>query len=107
MCGITGIFSPKYNLKKPKNTLKKMVSSLEHRGPDEQGFFLDDRIGLGHSRLSIIDLAGGQQPIFNEDKSIAVIFNGEIYNYPELTEQLKEKGHRFYTGSKRLQISNP
>ena len=99
MCGIAGFFSLKPLRTARQSILKDMISTLEHRGPDEQGFFLDKNIALGHSRLSIIDLAGGQQPLFNEDKSIAVVFNGEIYNYPELTEELKAKGHSFYTHS--------
>ena len=99
MCGIAGIFSPRKIIKNQKSILINMVEALRHRGPDENGFYIDKRIGLGHSRLSIIDLSGGQQPIFNEDKSIVVIFNGEIYNYPELTEELESKGHRFYTHS--------
>ena len=97
MCGICGI----YNLKKEKkidmNLLKQMTFILRHRGPDEFGFYKDDKIGLGHSRLSIIDLSGGKQPIHNEDKTIWIIFNGEIFNYLELREDLVKKGHQFYT----------
>ena len=97
MCGICGI----YNLKKKKkidmNLLKQMTYILRHRGPDEFGFYKDDKIGLGHSRLSIIDLSGGKQPIYNEDKTIWIIFNGEIFNYLELREELVKKGHQFYT----------
>ena len=97
MCGICGI----YNLKKEKkidmDLLKQMTSILRHRGPDEFGFYNDDKIGLGHSRLSIIDLSGGKQPIHNEDKTIWITFNGEIFNHLELREELVKKGHQFYT----------
>ena len=77
--------------------LKQMTYILRHRGPDEFGFYKDDLIGLGHSRLSIIDLSGGKQPIYNEDKTIWIVFNGEIFNYLELREELVKKGHQFYT----------
>jgi len=76
-----------------------MVGALYHRGPDESGFYLDDHVGLGHARLSIIDLPGGTQPIHNEDRSLWIVYNGETYNYPELRGQLQQKGHRFYTAS--------
>ena len=76
-----------------------MVQTLRHRGPDGDGFRMDGAIGLGHARLSIIDIAGGAQPIHNEDKTVWVVFNGEIFNYIELRELLKRKGHRFYTNS--------
>ncbi|MFH1718751.1 MAG: asparagine synthase (glutamine-hydrolyzing), partial [Planctomycetota bacterium] len=70
-----------------------------HRGPDESGIYLDDRVGLGHARLSIIDLSSGVQPIHNEDKSMWIVYNGEIFNYLELKQNLLQKGHRFYTTS--------
>ena len=76
-----------------------MVAMLRHRGPDGYGLYRDDRVGLGHSRLSIIDLEGGFQPIHNEDGSIWIVFNGEIFNYVELRAQLQALGHRFYTQS--------
>jgi len=76
-----------------------MAGALNHRGPDETGIFLDDSIGLGHTRLSIIDLSGGSQPIHNEDETLWIIFNGEIFNYLELKEGLIEREHRFYTSS--------
>ena len=98
MCGIAGYFhldgSPA-----DRASIERMVSALKHRGPDAQTVHLDGPVGLGHARLSIIDLAGGHQPLFNEDHSIAVVCNGEIYNYRELREQLIRKGHRFQTGS--------
>ena len=82
---------------------------MSHRGPDEQGYFLDRDVGLGMRRLSIIDLQTGRQPIHNEDGSIQVILNGEIYNYRELTHELKAKGHSFYTNSRfrYLRIAYP
>jgi len=73
-------------------TLSRMTGILRHRGPDESGIYVDDRVGLGHARLSIIDLAGGTQPIPNEDESLWIVFNGEIFNYPELREALVSRG---------------
>jgi len=99
MCGIAGIFNMMGNDGVSLNALQSMVGALYHRGPDESGCYLDDRIGLGHARLSIIDLAGGTQPIHNEDKSLWIVYNGETYNYQELRGQLQQKGHNFYTDS--------
>jgi len=99
MCGIAGILNLKDLTPPGQNELGAMVDQLQHRGPDGNGFFLDQHIGLAHSRLSIIDLAGGSQPIHNEDNSINVIFNGEIFNYIELRSMLQGLGHRFYTSS--------
>ncbi|MDE5888640.1 MAG: asparagine synthase (glutamine-hydrolyzing) [Bacilli bacterium] len=97
MCGIAGYVS---NNKKPtKKVLKAMTDRIEHRGPDAEGFFLDGKAALGHRRLSIIDLSTGDQPIYNENKDIAIVFNGEIYNYVELREELKKKKHKFVTSS--------
>lgn len=90
MCGITG-FVGQGN----KDILKKMADSLYHRGPDDEGFFIEHGVGFGFRRLSIIDLTSGNQPILNEDKTIAVIFNGEIYNYLILKEDLLKNGHIF------------
>lgn len=97
MCGIAGIFNirTKQNVYQPM--LERMINSLSHRGPDETGYYIKENIGLGQSRLSIIDLSGGRQPIYNEDKSICVVFNGEIFNYVELRVSLEKKGHMFYT----------
>ena len=80
MCGITGFVSKEKNKKK---IIKKMSDRIIHRGPDAEGYYIDDDVALGHRRLSIIDLSGGDQPIYNEDESLVVVFNGEIYNYPE------------------------
>ena len=94
MCGIAG-FTGIHN----RRLLKAMTDILVHRGPDDEGFYSDEHVSLGMRRLSIIDLEGGHQPIYNEDKSIWVILNGEIYNFKALREQLIKKGHRFYTKS--------
>lgn len=94
MCGICGIYGIE-----DKNLLKKMTSILSHRGPDSEGYFFDKNINLGHKRLSIIDLISGNQPIYNENQSIWIVFNGEIYNYLELRKLLENKGHRFYTNT--------
>jgi asparagine synthase (glutamine-hydrolysing) len=99
MCGIAGIYNLTGNEGIDLLTLKKMIAIVAYRGPDEFGFYQDPRVGLAHSRLSIIDLLGGQQPMHNEDKSLWVIFNGEIFNYLELREGLISRGHVFYTHS--------
>lgn len=92
MCGICG-----FTGKASESILKKMMDSIFHRGPDEDGFYSDGEINLGIRRLSIIDVETGHQPIHNEDKSIWLVFNGEIYNFLELRAGLEKKGHRFYT----------
>ncbi|MBT3045838.1 MAG: asparagine synthase (glutamine-hydrolyzing) [Candidatus Thiodiazotropha sp.] len=99
MCGIAGILNLKDGVPPSRNELEGMIHAVHHRGPDGYGYYLSERVGLAHARLSIIDLAGGDQPIHNEDKSVQVVFNGEIFNYVELTAQLKRQGHRFYTHS--------
>ena len=97
MCGISGILNLKEKAPISPETLRVMSFALKHRGPDEAGAYLDDYIGLAQSRLSIIDLSGGSQPIHNEDQSLWIIFNGEIFNYPELRNDLIKLGHKFYT----------
>ena len=98
MCGIAGIIN--FNGSEDKvPLLRRMIGIMRHRGPDAAGIYTDDIAALGHARLSIIDLAGGDQPIHNEDKSVWIVFNGEIFNYPELRKDLIKKGHRFYTSS--------
>ena len=97
MCGIAGIFYPAGNQQNDEALLKFMISRVHHRGPDGYGFYSDPDVSLAHARLSIIDIAGGKQPIHNETESVWVIFNGEIFNYIELREALIKKGHRFYT----------
>jgi asparagine synthase (glutamine-hydrolysing) len=97
MCGIAGIFSTD---KAPSQAwLHRMVGTLSHRGPDSVGFHADPPVALGHARLSIIDLESGQQPIHNEDRTVWVVLNGEIFNYIELRADLEKQGHRFYTRS--------
>lgn len=94
MCGITGVFqSDGVSVER----LKEMSDCLTHRGPDDDGVYRDRPVGLAHRRLSIIDLSTGHQPIFNEDETVAVVFNGEIYNYTELKASLSDTGHQFST----------
>jgi len=95
MCGIFGIVS-----KEPYEfDLEKFTDTIAHRGPDECGYFRDEHIGMGHRRLRVIDLSSGQQPIYNEDRSQCIIFNGEIYNYMEIRAELLQHRHRFSTNS--------
>ncbi len=98
MCGICGIY---HRDQRPvgREALERMMSVISHRGPDGFGSYIKGEIGLGHRRLSIIDLGGGAQPMSNEDDSLQIIFNGEIYNYVELRDELKQSGHRFKTQS--------
>lgn len=98
MCGIAGIISKnKRRINEPD--LRTMADSLKHRGPDDEGVLLFDYVGFAHKRLSIIDLAGGHQPMPNEDGSLWIVYNGEIYNYIELRAELMERGHSFKTRS--------
>src|SRR5215212_4305087 len=99
MCGITGIFDTWGKREIDRAALTRMNESQYHRGPDEAGLHVEPGVGLGHRRLSIIDLSTGQQPLYNEDGSVCVVFNGEIYNYQELMTELKELGHTFRTRS--------
>lgn len=98
MCGIAGYISLNGS-PVDRMTIERMVAALKHRGPDSQAVHIDHSVGLGHARLSIIDLEGGHQPLFNEDESISVVCNGEIYNYRELRSQLRNAGHQFRTNS--------
>ncbi len=97
MCGLAGIFNTRAAGPVDRALLTAMTDSIQHRGPDGAGYHVDDGIGLGHRRLSIIDLAGGHQPLFNEDHSVCVVYNGEIYNFKELEDELRELGHKFRT----------
>ena len=99
MCGITGIFDTRAARQVSSTVLHAMNESQTHRGPDEGSMHLEPGVGLGHRRLSIIDVATGQQPLFNEDGSVVVVFNGEIYNYQELIPELQALGHTFHTKS--------
>lgn len=98
MCGIVG-FVKNVGAHPERAILEKMNAAITHRGPDDDGFFIDDIAALGMRRLSIIDLAGGQQPIHNEDRTKWIVFNGEIYNFQEIRDDLEKRGHRFYTKS--------
>src|SRR6478672_3463993 len=95
MCGIAGVLYADPNRPADDDLLRAMGRAIAHRGPDAEGFWREPGVGLVHRRLSIIDLAGGDQPIANEDGTIQVVFNGEIYNYQALVAELEAKGHRF------------
>jgi len=97
MCGIAGVFSFKPTFRIEKTMLERMVSAIEHRGPDGKGFYMDNRVGLGHCRLSIVDVDHGKQPMSNEDGTVWIVCNGEIYNHIDHREPLESKGHRFKT----------
>src|SRR5512134_1781854 len=100
MCGIAGIVNRKIDLAPPDlDQLAVMAGALSHRGPDEFGLYRDRRAGLAHARLSIIDLATGQQPLTNERGTLWIAFNGEIFNYVELRDDLVLRGHTFATRS--------
>jgi asparagine synthase (glutamine-hydrolysing) len=99
MCGICGIFEYERRTDIPGDLVHQMNQTMIHRGPDDGGVFVGPGIGLGHRRLSIVDLAGGHQPMSNEDGSVWVLLNGEIYNYPELRTELLGRGHKFATKS--------
>lgn len=99
MCGICGVHSYGGSDHISAHAIGDMLSAIQHRGPDDEGTYVESDVALGIRRLSIIDLAGGKQPIRNEDGSVVVVFNGEIYNYRELTAQLRRRGHRFATAS--------
>jgi asparagine synthase (glutamine-hydrolysing) len=97
MCGIIGTFDWSGEHPPDVGLLQRMLGIIRHRGPDEFGLYVDRRVGIGCARLSIVDLSTGQQPIPNEDKSLWIVFNGEIYNHPELRVELERAGHRFTT----------
>jgi asparagine synthase (glutamine-hydrolysing) len=97
MCGIAGIIHLDPHQAVDLQTVKKMTSKLSHRGPDDEGFFGCDNIGFGFKRLSIVGIQNGNQPLFSEDRSVVLICNGEIFNYIELRNELRKKGHRFYS----------
>jgi asparagine synthase (glutamine-hydrolysing) len=97
MCGIAGIVSAEAGDRIDPAAIHRMCTAILHRGPDDEGVFVKDGTGLGMRRLSIIDLSGGHQPVFNEDRTVWVVFNGEIYNFPELRADLMQRGHHFST----------
>jgi asparagine synthase (glutamine-hydrolysing) len=99
MCGIAGLFNYREAGPARREDLARMVAPLRHRGPDDVGIYAAGPLGLGHARLSIIDLSGGHQPLYSEDRSAAVVCNGEIYNHRELRRELEARGHRFATRS--------
>ena len=98
MCGITGFINAN-GASADRSILERMNAAIIHRGPDEDGFYIKDNVGLAMRRLAIIDLAGGQQPIYNEDRTKSIVYNGEIYNFQELRDDLERRGHKFYTHS--------
>jgi asparagine synthase (glutamine-hydrolysing) len=96
MCGIAGVVNSEPGGVEA-DTIRRMCQSIVHRGPDDEGTYVKDGAGLGVRRLSVIDIAGGHQPVFNEDKTICIVYNGEIYNFPELRRELESRGHRLLT----------
>ena len=99
MCGVVGTYLNAAESVPDIMMLRRMVSAIRHRGPDGTGFHTEPGIGMGHARLSIIDVEGGAQPIHNEDQTVWISYNGEVFNYPELRQQLERSGHRFYTST--------
>src|SRR6267142_2337793 len=99
MCGIAGIVGTDNNYHADAAEIRRMCHTIVHRGPDDEGVYVRGPAGLGMRRLSIIDLSTGTQPIHNEDRTVWVVLNGEIYNHSELRLQLERNGHRFYTQS--------
>src|SRR5438132_9854334 len=97
MCGIAGIVDLKERRQLPQGILRSMADALVHRGPDEDGYLERPGIGLASRRLSIVGLADGRQPISNEDGSVTVVYNGELFDYPQLRADLESRGHRFRT----------
>src|SRR6185437_1365682 len=99
MCGICGQFRFQRESTVSPSLIHAMANTIQHRGPDDEGFYISGQIGLGFRRLSIIDLSGGHQPLSNEDGTVWIVFNGEIYNYQSLRDDLIGKGHIFKTRS--------
>jgi asparagine synthase (glutamine-hydrolysing) len=99
MCGFCGVYRGSSEATIDRLMIRRMSALMRERGPDAEGFFFDSHIGLGHRRLTIIDLAAGEQPVFNEDRSILVVFNGEIFNYKVLRQELQKRGHQFRTAT--------
>src|ERR1700756_3401261 len=97
MCGIAGMVQTHPDGEVNSAIVHRMCDAIVHRGPDDEGIFVKNGVGLGMRRLSIIDISGGHQPVFNEDRTVWVVYNGEIYNFPELRRDLESRGHRFYT----------
>src|SRR5256712_5854483 len=99
MCGIVGIVNVDPRETVDEACLKRMRDLLRHRGPDGDGIWIDGPVGLGHRRLAIVDVAGGHQPMTNEDQTVWIVFNGEIYNHAALRPELQARGHRYRTRS--------
>src|SRR4051812_3462005 len=104
MCGIAGFVESAaaplpLGTERSRALVHTMCDVIRHRGPDDEGLWVDERVAIGMRRLSIIDLSTGHQPIHNEDRSVWIVFNGEIYNFQQLREQLEAAGHRFYTAT--------
>ena len=99
MCGIAGIFDTQGHMPPSEQILNEMNQIQFHRGPDEGSIFIDEKIGLAHRRLSIIDVSTGQQPLFNTQRTAAIVFNGEVYNFKLLRKELEEMGYEFHTHS--------
>src|SRR5215472_6733909 len=99
MCGIAGMVARGADGLIQASDVRRMCDMIVHRGPDSEGVFAEGRVGLGIRRLSIIDLSTGDQPVHNEDRSVWVVFNGEIYNFPVLRSALQSLGHSFYTNT--------
>ncbi|MEN4098851.1 MAG: asparagine synthetase B, partial [Anaerolineaceae bacterium] len=99
MCGICGVYAYDQRLEINPSILKQMCDTIIHRGPDDEGYYHNGSVSLGSRRLSIIDLQYGRQPMTNEDQSIWLVYNGEIYNYPDLRARLIAKGHTIRTQS--------
>ncbi|HKN83325.1 MAG TPA: hypothetical protein VJW17_07810, partial [Pyrinomonadaceae bacterium] len=98
MCGINGIaFSRQSGRRADADLLQRMRDVLTHRGPDDEGLFIAENVGLGHRRLSIVDVAAGHQPMTNEDNSLFIIYNGEFYNHADYRDELIARGHRYQT----------
>src|SRR5215471_9157180 len=97
MCGFTGLVDLRSERPVREDLLRAMNGSIAHRGPDGDGFHFEPGVGFGHRRLSIIDLEGGKQPLYNEDNTVVVTYNGEIFNFKEVEKELLARGHRFRT----------
>ena len=99
MCGIAGLMKFGQDARADSGAVRQMCAAMTHRGPDDEGVYTDGPVGIGMRRLSIIDVAGGHQPISNETGTIWIVFNGEIYNHAELRKKLEPLGHRYRTNS--------
>src|SRR5271170_4670320 len=99
MCGIAGVVSATRESNITEALVRHMCEQIVYRGPDDEGIYVADGAGLGMRRLSVIDLSGGHQPVFNEDRTVWIVYNGEIYNFPELRKELQGRGHHFYTNT--------